>query len=40
MITLILMQAANRLIRFGKHVRETWRETQRLRRLLPGPTEE
>ena len=40
MITLIIVQAANKLVHFGKEVRETWRETQRLRRVLPGPTEE
>jgi hypothetical protein len=40
MITLIIVQAANKLVRFGKEVRATWRETQRLRRVLPGPTEE
>jgi hypothetical protein len=39
MLTLIIVQVA-RLARFGKEVRETWRETQRLRRALPGPTEE
>ncbi|MDP1867035.1 hypothetical protein [Bradyrhizobium sp.] len=40
MITLIIVQAANKLARFGKDVVETWRETQRLRQTLPGPTEE
>jgi hypothetical protein len=40
MVTLIIMQAATRLARFGKEVRETWREAQRLRRTLTGPTEE
>ena len=40
MVTLIIMQVANKLARFGKQVRATWRETQRLRRVLPGPTEE
>ena len=40
MITLIIVQAANKLVRFGKEVRDTWRETQRLRRSLGGPTEE
>jgi hypothetical protein len=40
MITLIIVQAANKLVRFGKEVRDTWRETQRLRRVLRGPTEE
>jgi hypothetical protein len=40
MITLIIVLAANRLARFAMEVRETWRETQRLRQNLPGPTEE
>ena len=40
MLTLIIMQVAARLAHFGKEVGETWRETQRLRRTLPGPTEE
>ncbi|WP_291853262.1 hypothetical protein [Bradyrhizobium sp.] len=40
MVTLIIIQAATRLGRFGKAVRETWREAQRLRRSLAGPTEE
>ncbi|MGH6643573.1 MAG: hypothetical protein ACRED3_12850 [Bradyrhizobium sp.] len=40
MVTLIVIQVANKLARFGKEIRETWRETQRLRRSLAGPTEE
>jgi hypothetical protein len=40
MITLIIVQMANKLVEFGKEVRETWQETQRLRQALPGPTEE
>jgi len=40
MITLIIVQAANKLVRFGKEVRETWQEAQRLRQALSGPTEE
>jgi hypothetical protein len=40
MLTLILVHAATRLARFGNDVRETWRETQRLRRSLAGPIEE
>jgi hypothetical protein len=40
MITLIIVQAANKLARFGKDVLETWREAQRLRQALRGPTEE
>lgn len=40
MITLFIVQAANKLVRFGNEVRETWREAQRLRQALPGPTEE
>jgi len=40
MVTLILIHVATRLVRFGRGVRETWRETQRLRRTLTGPIEE
>jgi hypothetical protein len=40
MITLIIIQLANKLAHFGNEVRETWRETQRLRRTLAGPMEE
>ena len=40
MVTLIIMQVATRLARFGKQARETLRETQRLRRSLAGPAEE
>jgi hypothetical protein len=40
MVTLIFIQAANRIVRFGKEVGDAWRETQRLRRSLGGPTEE
>ena len=40
MITLIIVHVAKKLTRFGKDVSETWREAQRLRRSLPGPTEE
>jgi hypothetical protein len=40
MVTLIIIQVATKLARFGKQVRETWRETQRLRRSMAGPTEE
>jgi hypothetical protein len=40
MVTLIIIQLASKLARFGKGVRKTWRETQRLRRGLSGPTEE
>ena len=40
MITLIIVQVANKLAQFGKEVRETWQEAQRLRQALPGPTEE
>ncbi|MES2197623.1 MAG: hypothetical protein V4517_24660 [Pseudomonadota bacterium] len=40
MIALIIVQAANKLARIGKEVLETWRETQRLRQALSGPTEE
>jgi hypothetical protein len=40
MVTLIIVHMADRLARLGKDVRDIWRETQRLRRVLPGPTEE
>jgi len=40
MVTLIIVQVATRLARLGREVREMWRETQRLRRSLGGPTEE
>ena len=40
MITLIIVQVAAKLAYFGKEAGATWRETQRLRRILPGPTEE
>ena len=40
MVTLIIVQAANKLARLGRNVLETWREAQRLRQALPGPTEE
>jgi hypothetical protein len=40
MVTLLILKTANKLARFGKDAREAWHETQRLRRTLPGPTEE
>jgi hypothetical protein len=40
MTTLIIIQLAHRLTRFGNEVLEAWHETQRLRRTLGGPTEE
>jgi hypothetical protein len=40
MVTLIIIQVVTKLARFGKEARETWRETQRLRRSMAGPTEE
>jgi hypothetical protein len=40
MITLIIIHVATKLTRFGIEVRETWRETQHLRRTLAGPMEE
>ncbi len=40
MVTLIIVQVASKLARFGKEIRETWQEAQRLRQALPGPTEE
>jgi hypothetical protein len=40
MVTLTIVYVANKLTRFCKEVSETWREAQRLRRSLPGPSEE
>jgi hypothetical protein len=40
MVTLIIIHIASRLARFWNEVRETWRETQRLRRTLGGPMDE
>jgi hypothetical protein len=40
MVTLLIMQLATRLARFGNDVHATWREAQRLRRTLAGPTDE
>jgi hypothetical protein len=40
MLTLIVIQIATRLADFGKDARATWREAQRLRRSMTGPTEE
>ena len=40
MITLIIVHIGNKVARFGREIRETWLEAQRLRRTLPGPTEE
>jgi hypothetical protein len=40
MITLIIVQLATKLARFGKEAHAAWHEAQQLRRLLPGPTEE
>jgi hypothetical protein len=39
MVTLIVIQVATKLARFGKEARETWREARRLRRSLSGSTE-
>lgn len=40
MVTLIMIHLAKKLARFGNAARETWRETQRLRRTLAGPMDE
>jgi hypothetical protein len=40
MVTLIIVHVATKLARFGNEIRETWREAQRLRRTLGGPTDE
>src|SRR5258708_27062486 len=37
MVTIFFVHLATRLAHFGKEVRETWQEAQRLRRILPGP---
>ena len=35
-----IVYAAGKLVHLGKGIAETWREAQRLRRALSGPTEE
>ena len=40
MITLMIVQFADRLARFAREAIETWQEAQRLRRTLPGPADE
>ena len=40
MITLIIVHVVNKLARLARDVREVWNEARRLRRVLPGPTEE
>jgi hypothetical protein len=40
MVTTMILHVANRVAQFGKEVREIWREAQRLRHAMPGPTEE
>jgi hypothetical protein len=40
MITLIIVQLANTLARFGKEARATWQEAQQLRRSLSRSGEE
>lgn len=40
MVTIMVIQVATKLARLGGEIRETWREAQRLRRNLSGPTEE
>jgi hypothetical protein len=40
MVTIMILHVANRLAHIGKEVREVWREAQRLRHVMPGPTEE
>jgi hypothetical protein len=40
MVTLIIIQVATKLARFGREVGKTWREAQRLRRTLGGPMDE
>ena len=40
MVTLFILQTAHKVARFAKEVREIWHETRRLRRTIPGPTEE
>jgi hypothetical protein len=40
MVTLIIVQLATKLARFGSEAAKTWREAQRLRRTLGGPMDE
>ena len=40
MVTITILHAANRLAHLAKEVRAVWREAQRLRHAMPGPTEE
>ena len=40
MVTLLIVQLANKIARFGKEARDIWREAQRLRRAMPGSSEE
>jgi len=40
MLTLIIVHYGTKFARFGKEVRKTWRETERLRRSLRGKGEE
>ena len=40
MVTITILHAANRLAHLAKEVRDIWREAQRLRHGMPGPTEE
>ena len=40
MITLMIVYVANKVAGIAKDVRDIWFETRRLRRALPGPTEE
>jgi hypothetical protein len=40
MVTIILVHVAAKLARYGKEVRQTWRETRRLRRTVRGKREE
>lgn len=36
----MIVHASGKLVRLGKDIAETWRETQRLRRTFHGPSEE
>ena len=40
MLTLIIVHYGTKFARFGKEVRKTWREIQRLRRSLSGKGDE
>ena len=40
MVTIMILHVANRIAHVAKEARDIWREAQRLRHAMPGPTEE